>query len=171
MSDFHDLVCVLETFPAPVVAAINGYAIGGAFELCLFSDYSICVPDAKFGFPEINHGILPLAKGANQAVRILGIKEARSILYGGELFGAEHALRVGAVDEVVHSEELLNRARQVAMSLAAKDRTLFRALKVTINQAYDVSADDLKRSTLSQLGEYFGTDTMSTGMATFHGRR
>lgn len=171
LADFHELVCALESFPAPVVAAVNGYAIGGALELCLFSDYSICVSDARFGFPEINHGILPLAKGVDQAVRTLGLKEARRILYGGQLFDAAHALRIGAVDEVVEPDDLHDRARSVAAEFAAKDRTLFHALKRTINDTYSVSAAELKQNTLSQLGEYFGTNIMTSGLNAFRGRR
>jgi enoyl-CoA hydratase len=168
--DFHEVLDALERFPAPVVCAVNGYAIGGAFELCLFADRTISVAEARFGFPEINHGILPVAKGVERAVRLVGIREAQRMLYEGDLFDARHAHEVGIVEEIVPRERLDERAHEIATMLGSKQRVLFTALKRTINTGGRLSSEGLLSLALTDLDDYFQSDAMKSGMEVFHGR-
>jgi enoyl-CoA hydratase/carnithine racemase len=160
----------LAALPRPVVCAVNGHAVGGAFELCLFADHVVSVAGARFGFPEINHGILPVARGIDRATRMLGPKNARRLLYTGDLVDAGEARALGIVDEIVGDDALVDRAIALASALGAKGATLFASIKATINAAGTRTDAELLATTLASFDDYFQTDEMRAGLATFHGR-
>jgi enoyl-CoA hydratase/carnithine racemase len=161
----------LGGFPKPFVCAVNGHAVGGGFELCLFADHVVSVPDARFGFPEINHGILPLARGMERAVHTIGYRNTRRLLYSGELVDAEEARAFGAVDEIVESADVVDRALEVAEVLAAKGSRLFAGIKRTLNAADIDSGTALRETTLATFDSYFQTDDMRNGIRAFLDKR
>ncbi len=170
LTSFDAVLDDLACFPKPFVCAVNGHAVGGGFELCLFADHVVSVPEARFGFPEINHGILPVARGMDRAVRTLGIRNARRLLYTGELVDAEEARSLGVVDEIVAEGDVVERALKVAEMLGAKGTTLFAAIKQTLNAAGTQSGAKLRETTLAAFDSYFQTDEMRAGIRTFHER-
>jgi enoyl-CoA hydratase/carnithine racemase len=156
MRAFHALLVAMDRYPRPIVTAVNGHCIGGGVEVALFSDIVLSVCTARFGFPEINHGLLPADKGLQRANRILGVRATRRIVLSGELFDAQHALEMGLVDEVVTDQEALARAALAAAGAAgSKVGVLYAALKRSVN-ANDEAEDEVSlRRTLSAAESYF----------------
>ncbi|HAE50338.1 MAG: enoyl-CoA hydratase [Tistrella sp.] len=154
MRVFHHLLTVLENYRCPLLCAVNGYAVGGALELVLYADYVVASEDARFGFPEINHGLLPAAKGMRQAMNRLGRRMAERLLYSGELVSAPEAQAMGLVDEVVPSQDVQDRARVMADALRLKDMHLFAAIKRTFNDAPLMTDAQLEARTLSDMQDY-----------------
>jgi methylglutaconyl-CoA hydratase len=106
----------LYSFPKPVIAAVNGAAIAGGCGLATLADITLCVPEAKFGYTEVRIGFLP-AIVAVFLRRQVGEKQARELLLTGRIFDAAEAMRLGLVNEVVATEDLMERAREVAMTI------------------------------------------------------
>jgi enoyl-CoA hydratase/carnithine racemase len=156
MQDFHELLCQIEQYPRPIVCAVRGYAVGAGFEIVLHSDYVVTASHSRFGFPEINHGLLPAAKGMRHAVAILGYRAARSLLFSGVPLSAENALSAGAVHEIAKDGDVLDRAVTKCRDLSAKDARLYAAIKRTLRQNSPVTDAELLRMTLSDLNEYLG---------------
>jgi Enoyl-CoA hydratase/carnithine racemase len=155
---FHAILDAMERMEAPVVCAVNGDAVGGGAELCLFSDYRVAVRSARFGLPEVNHGLLPASKSIRQAVRVLGLREARRLLYGGNIIGAEEALRVGFVDDLAADRgELMLKAMSWAESVGSKPRALTGPLKRTMLHTGVSSDGELLRMTIKDFRRYFRT--------------
>ncbi|MFJ2768718.1 enoyl-CoA hydratase/isomerase family protein [Streptomyces sp. NPDC087300] len=129
MTSFHALLCALEDFPRPLVCAVDGWCVGGGIEMALFTDVVYASREARFVFPEIDHGLLPAAKGVARVRAVLGDRAARRLLLGGEPLDAYAARSIGLVDHVVGRDELLATATEDARRAAAKPPAVFAALK------------------------------------------
>jgi enoyl-CoA hydratase/carnithine racemase len=132
----HDAGRLLETMPKPTLAAIDGFALGGGFELALACDLRIGSPRAKLGLPETNLGIVPGWGGTQRLARLAGAAVAKELILTGRTVGADEALRLGLVHEVVDSP--LERACELAAQFAAKSRTALAAAKQLVNLALGV---------------------------------
>lgn len=154
MRAFHRFLVEQENYGSPIVSAVNGYAVGAGMELVLHSDYVVAVETAQFGFPEINHGLLPAAKGIRQAVRRIGRRAAEQMLYTGSLVSADHALSMGLINEVVPDSALQDRAIAQAELLRSKDVQLFAAIKRTFRDAPGMTDDELEKRTIADLVDY-----------------
>lgn len=171
MRDFHAVLREFECYPAPIVCAVRGYAVGGALEFLLYADYVVASDDCRTGFPEINNGLLPAAKGMRRAVQRLGLRAAQELLYWGELVDATKALQVGVVDEVVPSERVLDRARVICDSLRKKDQKLFAAIKRSMNQTSIMTDHELEHMTIQDLEAYLNSADSSEARARFLTKR
>lgn len=153
---FHATLGILERLEMPVVCAVNGDAVGGGAELCLFADYRVAVSYARFGLPEVNHGLLPAARSIQQAVRVLGLQEARRLLLEGRLIDAVEAKRIGLVDAVVCDEDELRRETvRWASEMAKKPRALLGPLKHTMTLTGRLSDHEMLRMTIGNFKRYF----------------
>jgi enoyl-CoA hydratase len=132
MTAFHALLGALEHYPRPLVCAVHGWCVGGGIEMTLFADAVYASTDARFVFPEINHGLLPAVKGITRARRLLGDRAARRLLLGGEPIDAYDAENLGIVDLVVPSDEVLTAAVAHARDAAAKPPAVYAELKRTL---------------------------------------
>lgn len=148
----------LAQLDCPYVAAVNGTAVGTGMEMVALADFSVASRTAKFGMPEINHGLLPMAKGIQQLVRLIGEKNTKSILFRGDFFGADRALSLGIVDEVVEPDQVQARAREWLEEMAAKPPQLFRALKRAVRDSANLSDETLEKLTELDFHGYFQTD-------------
>lgn len=156
MREFHALLVAMDRYPRPVVSAINGHCVGGGMEVALFSDSVLAVNSARFGFPEINHGLLPADKGIQRANRVLGVRVTRRMILSGELFDAQHALDIGLIDELVSGpEELIPAAVATARAAGSKAPVLYGALKGSVNAADDVRDEASLQRTLKAAADYF----------------
>jgi enoyl-CoA hydratase/carnithine racemase len=164
---FHALLCAMESYPAPIVCAVRGYAVGGALEFLLFADYVVANPESRIGFPEINHGLLPATKGMRQAVQKLGMREARGLLYWGDLVNARKAVDIGAVDEVVPTADVTRRAVEVCRFLCGKDRKLFAAIKRSLNLTDQMDDEALEAMTVQDLRSYLTENGSADARARF----
>jgi enoyl-CoA hydratase/carnithine racemase len=170
MKDFHTLLCLIEHYPRPFVSAVRGYAVGAGFEIVLHADYVVASPQSNFGFPEINHGLLPAAKGMRHATALLGHRVARALLFSGTLISAERALATGAIDEIAESDDVLDRAIATCRALCAKDAQLFSAIKRTLVQSPQMTDAALLDMTLNDLGGYLGNPKSADARSQFLNR-
>lgn len=148
----------LSQLDCPYVAAVNGTAVGTGMEMVALADFSVSSSTAKFGMPEINHGLLPMAKGIQQLVRLIGEKSTKDILFSGDIFGAVRAHELGIVDAVVEPDQVQDTAREWLEKMAAKPPQLFRALKRTVRDSVDMNDEMLEQLTELDFHGYFQTD-------------
>jgi len=148
----------ISQLDCPVVAAVNGTAVGTGMEMVALADYSVSSNTAKFGMPEINHGLLPMAKGIQQLVRLIGEKNTKDILFNGDIFDANRAERLGIVDEVVKPDQVQAKALEWLDTMAAKPPQLFRALKRTVRDSVHMDDESLEQLTELDFHGYFQTD-------------
>jgi len=118
----------LYEFPKVTIAAVNGAAIAGGTGLALLCDFTLAVPEAKFGYTEVRIGFVP-AIVSTFLLRQVGEKQARDLLLTGRLFGADEAARMGLINEIVPPESLMTRARELASLLMQNSPTSLRATK------------------------------------------
>ncbi len=155
---------LLETMPKPTIAAINGFALGGGCELALACDLRYASSRAKLGQPEINLGIVPGWGGTQRLARICGLGVAKDLIFTGRTIGAEEALRIGLVGEVV--DPVLDRALETARELASKSPVALGLAKRLVNMspgALDAEADEF--------GELFASEDAKEGLTAFAEKR
>ena len=131
----------LEALALPTIAAVNGWALGGGLELALACDLRIAADNAKFGLPETGLGILPGAGGTQRLPRIVGLGIAKEMVLAGTIHDAETALRLGLVNRVVTSTELLPAAREMAGRIAKRAPVALRLAKLALHASSNVPAD------------------------------
>ncbi|MDA8235109.1 MAG: enoyl-CoA hydratase-related protein [Clostridia bacterium] len=123
----------LENLGKPVIAAINGLALGGGSELALACDFRLAADTAKFGLPEINLGIIPGGGGTQRLPRLIGAAKAKELIFLGDIFDAATAEGVGLVTKVVPADSLQEEAQKLAAKLAAKPAVAMKMAKASIN--------------------------------------
>src|SRR3990172_7654604 len=116
------LFTAIENFPWPVIAAVNGYALGGGCELALACDLRLAAEEAKFGFPETSLGIVPGAGATQRLPRLVGWGKAKELIFTGDIFDAREAERLGLVSKVVPRSQLLAAARDGPEKIPARGR-------------------------------------------------
>ena len=114
----NDVFRKLETFPIPVIAAINGFALGGGCEIAMSCDIRICSENAIFGQPEVGLGITPGFGGTQRLARLVGMGMAKQMIFTGQNIKAEEAFRIGLVNAIYPQQELLNEAKKLATIIA-----------------------------------------------------
>lgn len=125
----------IENSSKPVIAAVNGYALGGGFELMLACDLCVAASHAKFGLPETGLGIMPGAGGTQRLPRIIGVRRAKEMVFTGKMMTADEALSLGLVTDVVPVEELLDAAKKLAARIAKKAPIAIGIAKRSLNQS------------------------------------
>jgi enoyl-CoA hydratase len=161
----------VDGLPVPVIAAINGFALGGGLELAMLSDFMIASSAARLGQPEVNVGVLPGFGGTQRLARRIGAARARQLLYTGELITAEQALAWGLVNEVTAPGDLLPRARAIAERIAGRAPLAVAAAKRALRAGEDLP---LERALWAEQGEFaglFGTADQKEGMRAFLDKR
>ncbi len=123
----------VESFPAPVIAAVNGFALGGGCELAIACDLRVLGESAKLGQPEVKLGIIPAAGGTYRLPRLVGLGRARELVYTGRIVDAAEALRLGLANAVVPDAEVVPRALALAGEIAANGRLAVRGAKRALN--------------------------------------
>ena len=124
---------LIESINKPVIAAVNGFALGGGNELAMACDIRIASEKAKFGQPEVNLGIIPGYGGTQRLPRLVGKGMAKKLIYSAEMIDAQEAYRIGLVDEVVPAEELVEAAEKLAKTIMSKAPIAIKMAKVAIN--------------------------------------
>ncbi|HKV51612.1 MAG TPA: enoyl-CoA hydratase-related protein [Gemmatimonadaceae bacterium] len=132
----------VERCPKPVIAAVNGYCLGGGMELALACDIRLASTSARFGQPEVNLGIIPGGGGTQRLPRIVGLGAALKLVLTGEMIDAAEALRLGLLEEVVEPSALLDRALALGESIAAKSPVAVAAAKEATRAALSLPLDD-----------------------------
>jgi enoyl-CoA hydratase len=128
----------IEAFPKPVIAAINGYALGGGCELAMGCDIRIASDSARFGQPEVKLGIIPGFAGTQRLARLVGKGRAKELVFTGEMIDAEEACRIGLVNRVVTGDRLLEEARALALKMCDKSASAIRFAKDAIDNGLEM---------------------------------
>lgn len=167
----NDVFRKLETFPIPVIAAINGFALGGGCEISMSCDIRICSDNALFGQPEVGLGITPGFGGTQRLARIIGVGKAKEMIYAATNIKADEALRIGLVNAVYPLEELMPAAKKLAGKIAKNAPIAVRACKKAINEGLDVDMDKAIVIEEKLFGSCFESEDQKEGMLAFLEKR
>ncbi|MDU1912248.1 enoyl-CoA hydratase-related protein [Fusobacterium sp.] len=167
----NDVFRKLETFPIPVIAAINGFALGGGCEISMSCDIRICSDNALFGQPEVGLGITPGFGGTQRLARIIGVGKAKEMIYAATNVKADEALRIGLVNAVYSLEELMPAAKKLAGKIAKNAPIAVRASKKAINEGLDVDMDKAIVIEEKLFGNCFESEDQKEGMLAFLEKR
>lgn len=163
----NDIFRKIETLPIPVIAAVNGYALGGGNELAMSCDIRICAENAVFGQPEVGLGITPGFGGTQRLARLVGPGMAKQMVYSARNIKAPEALRIGLVNAVYPQEELMAQAKKMAAGIAKNAPIAVRACKKAINEGLEAGMDDAIVIEEKLFGSCFETEDQKYGMAFF----
>lgn len=161
----------VDRFPKPVIAAINGFCLGGGCELALACDIRLASEKAKLGQPEVNLGILPGGGGTQRLPRLVGLGTAYKLLFTGELIRADEALRIGLVDEVVAPERLAERAGELAATIAGKSPVALRLIKEAVRASVRTPLGEGLRHERTLFGLAFSSADKEEGVKAFLEKR
>ncbi|HOZ39031.1 MAG TPA: enoyl-CoA hydratase-related protein [Anaerolineaceae bacterium] len=168
----NNLFRKIEAFPLPVIAAINGYALGGGNELALSCDIRICSENAVFGQPEAGLGITPGFGGTQRLARVIGsISKAKELLFTCRNIKAEEALQIGLVSCVFPQQDLLAEAQKIANRIAANAPIAIRNMKKAVNEGLDMPIVEAIQHEVSLFSNCFTTEDQKEGMQAFMEKR
>lgn len=163
----NDVFRKLETFPIPVIAAVNGFALGGGCEISMSCDIRICSENAVFGQPEVGLGITPGFGGTQRLARTVGVGMAKQLIYTARNIKADEAYRIGLVNAIYPAEELIPAAEKLAATIAKNAPIAVRNCKKAINDGLQVDMDKAIVIEEKLFGDCFETEDQKYGMAFF----
>ncbi len=163
----NDIFLMIENFPLPVIAAVNGFALGGGNELAMSCDIRICSDNAVFGQPEVGLGITPGFGGTQRMPRICGTAHAMELILTADTINAQQALEIGLVSKVVAPDALMDTALELANKIASKAQVAIRAAKQAVR--YGMQCDISTAATYEALAfaTCFGTEDQKDAMKAF----
>lgn len=134
----HKAMAAVENCPVPVIAAVNGFALGGGLELALACDFIYASNNAKLGLPEVNLGIFPGFGGTQRLPRLIGKNRAKELIYTAKMISAEEALQIGIVNKVVEPAQLQEEVQKTVQTILKKGPVAISLAKKTINEGTDL---------------------------------
>jgi len=161
----------IEQMEKPVIAAINGYALGGGCELAMACDIRVAAKSAKIGQPEVRLGLIPGFAGTQRMLRLLGPGMAKKLILTGEQISAEEALRIGLVDVVVEDEELMNKTKSIARKILGSGPNAVALAKSLINLGRDACFSSSIAHEREAFALLFSTDETKEGLKAFLEKR
>lgn len=167
----HLVMHTIENTPQPVIAAINGFALGGGCELTLACDMRFASDNAKFGQPEVNLGVIPGFGGTQRLPRLIGKGFANELLLTGNIIDSAEALRIGLVNRIYSQNELIDACRKIAETIALKSPVAVRLCKEAVNHGVEM---DLNRGCAYEADLFalcFASDEQTEGMTAFLEKR
>lgn len=167
----QEVAARLERLPFPVIAAVNGFALGGGCELALACDFIWASDKARFGQPEVNLGVIPGFGGTQRLARRVGIGRARELVFSGAMIGADAAKAMGLANEVVPVAELIDRVKELARTIAAKGPLAVAAAKRVMLRGEEQSLDTACELEAQAFAGLFGSEDQREGMKAFLEKR
>jgi enoyl-CoA hydratase len=155
----------------PVIAAVNGYALGGGLELAMGCDFRIASRSAKFGQPELSLGLIPGFTGTKRLSALTTLGDALHLILTTDMIGAEDALRIGLVQKIVEPENLMETVITMAKKIAANGSQAVRKAKETIRREHSLSLDEASKLEAETFSQLFGQDSTKEGMNAFLEKR
>jgi len=137
----HSAIGKLQKLSIPVIAAVNGFALGGGSEIALACDFIYASEEAKFGLPEITLGLIPGFGGTQRLPRLIGKNMAKELIFTGRMLSAKEAAEIGMVNNVVGAADLMEKVNKTAMAIASKGKVSLRAAKYAVNKGMDTDLD------------------------------
>jgi enoyl-CoA hydratase len=167
----HDAMCVLENMSKPVIAAVNGFALGGGFELALCCDFIYVSEKAKLGFPETTLGIHPGFGGTQRTAKLIGTAKAKELIFTGKTINAQEAYEMGLVNKVVPHDQLMNEVLAVAEKIKANGPFGIRLAKECINKSQSLAPKEGLTFETKNFGMCFASKDQKEGMTAFVEKR
>jgi enoyl-CoA hydratase len=167
----QQIFSAIERFPKPVIAAINGFALGGGCELALACHIRIASDKAQLGLPEVTLGIIPGYGGTQRMARLLGKGKALELILTGDRIGAADAERIGLVNKVVPADQLMATAEEMARKIASRGPLAVRAAIEAVMVGSDMGFDEGQFLEATLFGLLASTEDMKEGMAAFLEKR
>jgi len=161
----------IESMEKPVIAAVNGFALGGGCEIAMSCDMRIASTKAKFGQPEVGLGIIPGFGGTQRLARHVGLGMAKQLIFTAGIIKADEALRIGLVNKVVEPEALMEEAKGLANTIAAQAPIAVKLAKVSLNKGMQCDIDSAIAYESEVFGECFATEDQTEGMSAFLEKR
>jgi len=161
----------IELLDIPVIAAVNGFALGGGCELAMATDYIVASEKAKFGQPEAGLGITPGFGGTQRLARKIGVSKAKELIFSARIAGAQEAYELGLVDKLVAPEELMDTVMALMASFTKNAPIAVANCKKAIDEGYQLDIDGGVRVENKYFGKCFATEDQKEGMAAFLGKR
>jgi enoyl-CoA hydratase len=166
-SSGHAFGAVLEGLSFPVIAAVNGFALGGGLEVAMACDFIYASDKAKLGQPEVSLGVIPGFGGTQRLLRRVGLSMARELCYAGHTIRANEALRIGLVNRVLAPDELMDAAKATAQTIAKQAPLAVTAAKRVLLRGEGMSLVDASELEIQAFGGLFGSEDQRQGMAAF----
>ena len=161
----------VSSFRKPIVAAVNGFALGGGCELAMLCDFILASETAKFGQPEINLGVMPGIGGTQRLTRLVGKSKAMEMCLTGRMMDAAEAERAGLVSRVLPADQLMDEAKKVAKKIAAASQPIAMMTKEAVNAAYETTLHQGLAFERRLFHAMFATDAQKEGMSAFVEKR
>jgi enoyl-CoA hydratase len=161
----------IENLPQPVIAAVNGFALGGGCELAMSCDIRIASEKAKFGQPEVLLGVIPGFAGTQRLPRLIGKGRAKELLFTGKQIDAAEAYRIGLANAVVPAEQLMDVAKEWAKLILSRGTVAVQLCKAAVNEGMDMDFESGQAYESEVFGLCFATEDQSEGMAAFVEKR
>ncbi len=167
----HEVVRTIEELPQPVIAAINGFALGGGCEIALGCDMRFASENAKFGQPEVNLGVIPGFGGTQRLTRLIGKGLATELLFSGDIVDAQEALRIGLVNKVFSLEELLSKCVELAEKIASRGPLAVKLCKEAVNNGMEMELSRACQYEADLFSLCFASAEQKEGMSAFLEKR
>jgi enoyl-CoA hydratase len=167
----HRLAAVMESSSSPIIAAVNGFALGGGLELALACDFALASSNAKLGLPEVGLGVIPGFGGTQRLARRVGLGRARELVYTGNVIGAEEALKIGLLNGVTEPAALLPAVRALADKIASRAPLAVAAAKRALREGAHLPLGEALALEAELFGGLFGTADQKEGMRAFVEKR
>lgn len=160
-----------EVLSIPIIAAVNGFALGGGCELAMACDFIYASQTAKFGLPEVSLGIMPGFGGTQRAARLVGLAWAKELVFSGKHCSADEAMQMGLVNKVFDGPQLLEAAMETAKLISSRGPLAISRAKEVINQGFDVTIDEGMELERDAFGELFRSQDQKEGTRAFVEKR
>ncbi len=167
----HEVGAALESLPIPVIAAVQGFALGGGCELALACDFIHASEKARFGQPEVKLGVIPGFGGTQRLARRVGIARARELVYSGQMIPAAEALRIGLVNAVHPPDALMENVRALAKTIATMGPFAVAEAKRVLREGEEMPLPEANAVEVEGFARCFSTEDQKEGMAAFLGKR
>jgi len=161
----------IENLGKPVIAAVNGYALGGGCELSMSCDLRIASENGVFGQPEVNLGVIPCFGGTQRLPRLIGSGRAKELIFTARMVKADEALHIGLVNKVVPSDQLLNEAKKMMTTIISKAPMAVRYSKIAINRGADLDLNNALEFEKDLAALTFASEDKDEGMTAFLEKR
>ena len=167
----HKVLHTLETLPIPVIAAVNGFALGGGTEVLLACDLAYAATNAKFGQPEVKLGVIPGFGGTQRLPRLVGPAMAKELIYSGRIIDADEALRIGRVNRVEKPEDLLPSVSKLVSEISEAGPLAVGAAKQVMREGAHLALVEANEMEKLAFAELFNSDDQGEGMDAFLHKR
>ncbi|MBS3817862.1 MAG: enoyl-CoA hydratase/isomerase family protein [Candidatus Thermoplasmatota archaeon] len=161
----------IENFSKPVIAAVNGFALGGGTEIAISCDFIIASEKAQFGQPEVGLGLIPGFGGTQRLARLIGMSPAKELIFTGKKIDAEEAKRVGLANHVVEADELMDFSFEIAEDISSNAPLAVEYAKSSMNEGIEVSLDEGLKIESREFERCFKTEDHEEGLEAFIEKR